>query len=245
MPILGGLLLALQLGFAIHAMKTGRHWYWIVIVMTIPMLGPAAYFLIELLPELRNSRTGRKAVAGIARTIDPERGYRERFDALQVADTVDNRRKLAEECIALGRYGEAAVLYERSLQGLHLHDPALLFGLARARFGLEEWQAVIDTLDRLREHNPEFQSQDAHMLYALSLENLGKLDEARKEMEALASYYAGPEAKARYGLILQKAGEPAKARAQFEEIERLYGKRRMQMPPEDRQWLDVARANLN
>ena len=42
MPILGGLLLALQLGFAIHAMKTGRHWYWIVIVMTIPMLGPAA-----------------------------------------------------------------------------------------------------------------------------------------------------------------------------------------------------------
>jgi hypothetical protein len=44
--------------------------------------------------------------------------------------------------------------------------------------------------------------------------------------------------------MLQKAGEPDKARMQFEEIERLYGKRRMQMAPEDRQWLDVARANL-
>ena len=244
MPILGGLLLALQLGFAIHAMKTGRHWYWIIIVMTIPVLGPAAYFLFELLPELRNSRTGRKAVAEIARTIDPERAYRERFDALQISDSVENRRQLAEECMTLGRYGEAVVLFERSLEGPHQQDPAILFGLARARFGLEDWQDVIDTLDRLRRHNPEFQSQDGHMLYARALENVGRLDEARKEMEALAAYYAGPEARARHGLMLQKAGEPARARAQFQEIERLYGKRRMQMEPEDRQWLDVARANL-
>jgi hypothetical protein len=244
MPILGGLVLLIQLGFAIHVMKTGRHWYWAVIVMTIPLLGPAAYFLFELLPELRNSRTGRKAVAEISRTIDPERAYRERFDALQISDSVENRRQLAEECMVLGRYGEAAVLFERSLDGPHLQDAALLFGLARARFGMDEWQHVIDTLDRLRRHNPEFQSQDAHMLYARSLENLGRMDEARKEMEALATYYAGPEAKARFGLILQKAGEPDKARAQFQEIERLYGKRRMQMEPEDRQWLDVARANL-
>ncbi len=244
MPVLFGLGLIIQLGCAVHAMKTGRHFYWIIIVMTIPVLGPAAYFLIELLPELRNSRTGRKAVAEISRTIDPERGYRERFEALEISDTVENRRRLAEECIALGRYGEAVVLFERSLEGPHLHDPAILFGLARARFGLEDWQPVLDALDRLRENNPEFQSQDAHMLYARSLENLGRLDEARREMEALARYYAGPEAKARHALMLQKAGEPAKARAQFEEIERLYGKRRMQMPPEDRQWLDVARANL-
>jgi hypothetical protein len=244
MPILVGLGLVIQLGFAIHAMKSGRHWYWIIIVMTIPVLGPAAYFLFELLPELRNSRTGRKAAAEIARTIDPERGYRERFDALQINDSVENRRQLAEECMELGRYGEAAVLFERSLEGPHKQDPAILFGLARARFGLEDWQDVIDTLDRLREHNSEFQSQDAHMLYARSLENLGRVDEARKEMEALASYYAGPEAKARHGLMLQKTGEPAKARTQFEEIERLYGKRRMQLEPEDRQWLDVARANL-
>ena len=244
MPILVGLGLVIQLGFAIHAMKTGRHWYWIIIVMTIPLLGPAAYFLFELLPEIRNSRTGRKAVAEISRTIDPERGYRERFDALQINDSVENRRQLAEECMALGRYGEAVVLFERSLDGPHAQDPAILFGLARARFGLDDWQHVIDTLDRLRQHNPEFQSQDAHMLYARSLENLGRIEEARKEMEALAAYYAGPEAKARHGLMLQKAGEPDKARAQFEEIDRLYGKRRMQMEPEDRQWLDVARANL-
>lgn len=244
MPVLIGLGLIVQLGFAIHAMKTGRHFYWIVIVMTIPVLGPAAYFLIELLPELRNSRTGRKAVTQIARTIDPERAYRERFEALQISDTVENRRRLAEECIALGRYGEAVVLFERSLEGPHLNDVALLFGLARARFGLEDWQHVIDTLDRLREHNPDFQSQDAHMLYARALENLGRMDEARREMEALAAYYAGPEAKARHALMLQKAGEPARARALFEEIERLYGRRRMQMAPEDRQWLDVARANL-
>lgn len=244
MPILVGLGLVIQLGFAIHAMKTGRHWYWIIIVITIPMLGPAAYFLFELLPEIRNSRTGRKAVAEIARTIDPERAYRERFDALQVSDTVENRRKLAEDCITLGRYGDAVVLFERSLEGPHLHDPAILFGLARARFGLEDWQDVLDTLDRLRRYNPEFESQEAHMLYARALENLGRLDEARQEMEALAAYYAGPEAKARHGLMLQKAGEPAKARAQFEEIDPLYGKRRMQMEPEDRQWLDVAPANL-
>lgn len=244
MPILAGLLLVVQLGFAIHAMKSGRHWYWIVIVMTIPVLGPAAYFLFELLPELRKSPPGRTAVAEIARSIDPERSYRERLDALRMSDTIENRRKLAEECMALGRHGEAAALFERSLAGLHKHDTALLFGLARARFGLEDWQAVIETLDRLRLHNPEFQSQAAHMLYARALESAGRLDEARGEMAALSVYFAGPEARARYGLMLRKAGEPDKARAQFEEIERLHGRRRLQMAIEDRQWLDVALANL-
>jgi len=245
MPILGGLLLAIQIGFAVHALKTGRNMYWAVIVLTIPLLGPLVYFLVEILPELGNSRAGRKAAAGVVRAIDPERAYRQRAEALDVADTVENRRKLAEECIALGRYGEAVVLLERSLEGMHAHDPAILFALARARFGLEDWQHVIDALDRLREHNPEFQSQDAHIFYARALEGLGRVDEARSEMEALAEYYAGPEAKARYALMLQRTGEPDRARALFQEIERLYGKRRMQMQPEDRQWLDVARANLN
>ena len=43
-----------------------------------------------------------------------------------MADTIENRRLLAEEYLAVGRYDEALPLYEGALTGLHADDPSLL-----------------------------------------------------------------------------------------------------------------------
>ncbi|MCB1475184.1 MAG: tetratricopeptide repeat protein [Rhodobiaceae bacterium] len=244
MPIMVALDLIIQIGLAVHVIKTGRPYYWIFIILFFPLLGSLAYFLFEILPEVGNSRTGRKMSRNVSRAIDPEKSYRYHKDQLYIADTVENRRRLAEECLQLKKYEDAETLFDLCLEGPHEHDPALLTGLARARYGLGDFGGALDTLDRLREHNPDYQSQRAHMVYARALEGLGRTEEARDEYEALSAYFAGPEAKVRYGLMLLKSGEPDLARAQFEQIDREYGRRRKQMLPEDREWLDVARSNL-
>ncbi|MGE0233696.1 MAG: tetratricopeptide repeat protein [Flavobacteriaceae bacterium] len=244
MPIMVGLGLIIQIGFAVHAIKTGRHFYWIFIVLMIPMLGPLAYFLFEIVPELGGSRAGRKITRSVSHAIDPEKAYRHHKEQLYIADTVENRRRLAEECLRLKKYEDAETLFDLCLEGLHEDDPAILTGLARARYGLGDFGGALDALDRLRKHNPDYQSQHAHMLYARALEGLGRTEDALEEYEALAEYATGPEAKVRYGLMLQKIGEPGPARLQFKEVDRLYGRRRKQMIAEDREWLDVARANL-
>ena len=63
----------LQIACIVHAVRTGRVQYWPILILIGSLLGCLAYFLVEILPELRNSRTAKRVVANVARTIDPEK----------------------------------------------------------------------------------------------------------------------------------------------------------------------------
>ena len=53
-PILSFMLMAVNLYFIVHAIKTGRPYYWIWIIFVMPVLGAAAYFLVEMRPNIRS-----------------------------------------------------------------------------------------------------------------------------------------------------------------------------------------------
>ena len=61
MPALGILLVLAQITCAVHVVRTGRNYYWIYIVVFVPVVGMAAYFIAEMLPDLMNSRRTRQA----------------------------------------------------------------------------------------------------------------------------------------------------------------------------------------
>src|SRR6266403_4288709 len=94
MPI-AGLLLIAQVLCAVHAGRTGRPYYWIMLILFMPMIGMIAYFLIEILPELSHSLAARSAASGVVKIFDPERGYREALRQVQIAGTTENRAILA------------------------------------------------------------------------------------------------------------------------------------------------------
>lgn len=244
MPILGGLILLIQIGFAVHAVRTGRPLYWVFIIMIAPVLGCAVYFFAEVMPGLAASRAARHTAGEVARLIDPDRELRRLTDALDVADTIDNRRMLAEEHVRRGDFAEALPLYERSLQGIHQHDPVLLMGLARALFGGGEFTAARQALDRLKEHNPAFESPEGHLLYARCLEGEGRVEDALAEYEAVARYFAGEEAKCRHALLLQKTGATDRAREIFRAIVRSVERGPAHYRRAQRDWLEMARRNL-
>jgi hypothetical protein len=220
MPLLGVLVFALAIGCAIHAGRTGRPQFWIYVLIFVPGLGTFAYLLFELIPEWLGTRQGQKAQKAVSLLIDPEKAYKALHDAVETSPTVENMARLADECITLSRYEEAADLYAACLTGVHAADPKLLLGLARAQFGLGLFAETKARLDRLRAANPEFQSSVGHLLYARAVEGMGDLDAAREEYEALRVYFPGPEAGCRLALLLQKMGESDKALALFKEIRR-------------------------
>ena len=79
-------------------------------------------------------------------------------------------------------------------------------------------QETVATLDDLRARWPDYQSADGHLLYARALEDSGRTDEALAEYQAVATYYAGAEARVRYGLLLDKAGRQAEAKTVLTEV---------------------------
>lgn len=234
----------LDLLCVVHAVRTGRPLYWVFIVLAFPVLGAAAYVLAELVPELLHGQGARNIVQNAREAIDPERHYRKLVHELDVADTTENRRALAEECLHLGKTAEAIQLYESTLVGLHRSDPALLMGLARACFLHGTYDRCREILEQVRRDHPKHISADGHLLYARSLEGSGRLEEALAEYHALAQYFPGEEARCRYALALRKSGQTEAARQVFDDIVRFVGKRPKHYERAQREWYEIAKQHL-
>jgi len=215
---LAGLLLVLNVVLIVHAAKTGRFMPWGWIILLLPGIGALAYVVAELVPEWFGSAQGQRARRNVADTLNPERRYRQLADELAITDTIANRVALAEECLALGRFAEAKAHFEDVLGRPLGDEPAFALGKARAEFGLDRPQEVLTTLDDLRARWPDYQSADGHLLYARALEASGRLDEALDEYRAVSNYYPGAEARVRYGLMLDRLGQHAAAKALLTDV---------------------------
>ena len=218
MPILGAMLLALDVALIFHASKTGRCQPWCYIILMVPGIGALAYVVVELIPEWFGTYEGQKARARIGRALNPEKAYRALRDQLEIADTIANREALAQECLALCRFDEAREQYDTILTMPLGEEPGFMLGRARAEFGLGRFTKARATLDDLRSRWPDWESADGHLLYARTLEEDGRIDEAIAEYHALSAYYVGAEPRVRHGLALRKLGRQAEARAVLADV---------------------------
>jgi len=215
---LGILLIVIDVLFIVHAAKTGRFQPWGYLILLLPGIGVVAYILVELLPEWMGGVQGQKARRRVVNALDPEKEYRKLSDDLDISDTIANRTTLAEECLALEKFEEARRHYENVLGRPMGDEPAYALGKAQAEFGLGRPQDAVATLDQLRERWPDYQSADGHLLYARSLEDSGRTDEALDEYRALANYYPGAEARVRWGALLAKVGREAEAKRLYSDV---------------------------
>ena len=243
MPVLGMLQLLIAVAVIMHAHRTGRPTFWRFVAF-MPVVGPLAYLLFEILPELAQTRRGRQVASDFKTIINPDADWRHLNRQVQEQDTVEVKCKYAEECERKGMWGEAIGIYLKAAQGAYADDPEILRGLARAELGSGDAKAAEATLSRLREAHPDYQNQDAHLTFARALEAQERNKEAVEEYRALAGYFVGLEARARYGLLLQKTGDPAGARKLFDEVVRASEARGVALTPEDRDWARVAKRNI-
>ncbi len=236
--------IALQVACAVHAVRTGRPLYWIFILLIGSYIAVAVYVLAEVLPDMRNSRSARLLARNVQDRIDPGRGKREASRRLDIADTLDNRRRLAEQSLLDGDYAHAAELYGASLKGLYATDPDLMLGLAKAQFGLNEPAQARATLDALIAANPGFRSSEGHLLYARATEAAGDIPAALHEYEAVVQGHPGEEARARYALLLKREGDAAGAERLFREILKRADALPRYYRKEQREWIELAKREL-
>lgn len=194
--------LVLQVACAVHVVRSGRPLYWIWLILIGSYLAVLVYVVIAVIPDLRHHSGGSKVASKAMKVIDPQRRRRELMQRLELANTVDNRRKLAEECMQQGDYANAQELYQSLLTGMYATDPHFMLGLAQAQAGNEHYADARTTLDNLIKANPNYKSSDGHLLYARCLEELGETEAALEEYRVLADSYPGEEGRFRYGRLL-------------------------------------------
>jgi hypothetical protein len=214
-PILS---LAVQAGLIVHVIKTGRNMLWIWAIALLPFVGSLAYTVVEILPAALGGRTARRAKTGVRRLFDPDRDLRRASAEVEISGNVDARRRLAEELFERGQFDAAIDVYHGGLKGIFEHDPTLLFGLARAQFAKRDFAAARITLERLTQHNADFKSPDAELLYARTLEAQDALEEAEHVYAALAPGFPGAEARLRYGVLLKRRGKLPEAQRVLKDL---------------------------
>src|SRR5882724_10666470 len=146
MPLLGAIVLLIQFCFAYHALKTGRPYWWIFVIM-----GFVIYYFVEVFPKTRESakaeRAINKVVSELSRAIDPEKELRQRVAEAELNPSIDNKIALARECVASNMPGEAAKLYRSCLAGAFVRDPNIRFGLLEAGVAAGEYAAARTTAE--------------------------------------------------------------------------------------------------
>ena len=199
----------------VHLLRTGRDMRWIMLIVFLPVAGPLAYLIIEVLPSFRHSPNARKAMRRARATIDPNRGLREAALEYERSPNVESASRLADALANAGRFDDAIKICADARTGVFEDDPKILLAIARAQFGAGRYADTIATLDYLRKQHPGLRAADGHLLYARALAESGDAPRAIEEYEALARYYPGAEPRVRQALLYKEMGEGDKASALF------------------------------
>jgi hypothetical protein len=248
---IGSLLISLAVAY--HAIRNGKSPMWLMGLalgsFLYPPLGTIAiwlgYLFFAVIPDLLRSNSARRLADNVVNAADPGRGYREKLRNVEQVGSVDSKRALAEECIRMGRFGDAAELYESAMQGpLGGSDPTLLKGLGRARMLLGQGAEAEALFLKLKEVDPAAFDADAELDYARALALQGKNDAAVAQYEKVVARYPGEEARARFGLLLESLGQHARAQALFTEILKSVKGAPSYYRSRQREWVSIAKANL-
>jgi hypothetical protein len=242
--VLGLLSLAVTIVAAVHAVKTGRAYYWLWIILIFPGIGGLVYFLVEMLPGMGRSSTMQRVGSELVTIVDPRRDLRRLEEEVEIADTVKNRQMLARGYLRAGRYGEAIELYKRCLSGAFKDDAGLTLELAYAYFQNGSYELAKTKLDELGEASLSIRDRERSLLYARTLEQLGDVEGALQEYETVVKQASGEEARCRYAMLLDRSGQPEKARLVFHEIVARARRSPRYYRRQQKQWIDIARQNL-
>lgn len=242
MPILGVIVLVIQLCFAYHALKTRRGWWWIGIIMAFPVMGCFLYYFIEVFPSTRESVKAEKAVRAIVNSFDPDKSLREHVANLEDCGSVDNRIALARSCMDRGMCRDAASLYRSCLAGVHAADPDIRFRLAAALIGAGEHKEALQVAQALRASHAAFRAAEVRLVGARAMEAIGRYDEALAEYRVLADIHVGEEGRWRYGALLKRMGRDAEAGDVFRRMLRNAERMPEHYREAQGEWLALARA---
>jgi hypothetical protein len=178
----------------------------------------------------------------IVKAMNPDRDLKRRAEELDICGSVENKLKMADECVERGMFDEAIRLYEGARNAQYEFAPDLLYGLARARFFNGDPADARELLVELQNRVPRYYAQEVALLSARAAARIGERTIAIREIEMLLENFVGLEARYRYAELLYQDGQAARARAELERL--IEHARKFRVSQEERAWAKLARQGL-
>jgi hypothetical protein len=249
MPIAAGVVTLITIACIVHIYQTGRPRWWMMVVLIAPILGAVAYFMFEVFPNsrqgVRTAKTINRTIDDISKGMDPSRDLRKLAANAEECGSVDNRIKLANECMSCGLGAEAVNLVRSCLTGPFANDPAILFDLARAQLCAKQFDEATATLSGLQSQHAGYRPAEITLLRAQVLRDQGKADEALSAYAEAAERAVGEQARLEYAQMLVERGQSERARLILERIAANAQRNNDAYRELNREWVRKAQALLS
>lgn len=239
MPAIALLHILVAVFFAVHAVKTGRDRYWLMVLFAFPLLGSLVYFFAEYSRDLAGSRGGRRALRLMQGIIDPERALRAARDEFDRTPTAYNEAQLARALLAHGDTEGAMRHYRHCIAGPYAKDASFLKGLAIAELEAGQHAAAIATLEWLFAAHPDQRAGDLLLMHAEALGGAGRM-EAEAAFDEAARSVGTVEALCKRAQFLLARGRRDEARAGFEAVLAEARRGHRHSREMNRRWIDEA-----
>lgn len=223
MTIFGiGLHILVALFFAIHAIRSGRELYWLLILFMFPLLGSLVYFFAVFLPDLRSGSgigRGLRKVATVAvNSLDPGRELRDAKTAFDFTPTAQNQWRYANALLAADKIAEAVQQFEQCLQGPFATDLEIQFAAASAQLRFNQPLKALNLLLAIRQNSTTFRSEAVTLMLAQIYGIQGEKEKAKVEFEQAITRFGSVEARAEYAIWAAQNGDIDTAQHLFKEL---------------------------
>ncbi|MBJ2172748.1 hypothetical protein JBL43_00770 [Aureibaculum sp. A20] len=196
------LIVALQIFCIYHLLKNKNQYYWIFIILFVPVLGSIIY----LITQVYNKRDAEAITEGITSIINPTKKVKDLQAKLQFSDTFQNKINLADAYLDLNDIDNAINNYESALEGRFENDFYTQKQLVRAYDKLGNYKKVIMYAERIKSHG-EFKKSHVQFLYGKALAKTDRFNEAQTQLEQINSSYTHYEERLAYAKLLLANGK--------------------------------------
>ncbi len=170
-----------------HLFKYRNEFYWIFVILFIPLIGGIIYLIVNVY----NKRDADKIQENVVSIINPTKRIKDLEKKLQFSETYQNKVNLADAYVEINAFEKAIPHYLSALEGNFQNDFYVIEQLIKSYFAIEDYENVILYAEKIIDH-VEFKKTRSQFLYGLSLEKIGKLEEAEanlKEIDVRFSFY--------------------------------------------------------
>jgi hypothetical protein len=198
----------------VHSYRRGTLNRWIFWIILFPIGGCLYYIFSEI---LSNRNSFKPTAINPVKMNSVPLNIKKLEEELRFTDTFANRVRLADAYLATGQTDKAIDLYKASLTGAFAENEHVIAQLIIAYYEQQRYAEVIPLAKKIY-NLQQFARSKAHLLYALSLENTGKIDLAENEFKAMKGRYSYFEQRYQYGLFLMRQGRDEDAWTVFTEM---------------------------
>lgn len=205
-------ILILQVFCIYHAYKTGRGQTWYYLIVFLPVIGCALY-LYDTFATRKNLED---LSEGLKQTVNSNRKIELLEKKRALADTTNNRMKLADAYLEIGRIDDAIELYNLCLEQQR-DNKEIIQKLIHAYFFKGDYTTVIQYAKQLKDES-DFRNSEARIAYAWALHYAYDSEKAAREFEAMDVQYSNYKHRFEYARFLSETDKAQQAKTKIEEL---------------------------